>query len=62
MRGCARKYLNVCTGNIHKKCPRINRNANNYDLLAFARATKEKFTDLIGKEIKDLKCVKVSFG
>jgi len=36
------------------------RNANNNDLLAFARATKEKFTD--ENEIKNFKYVKVSFG
>ena len=37
-------------------------NANNNDLLAFARATQEKFTDLVEREIRELKSVKVSFG
>ena len=35
---------------------------NNKDLLAFARETKAKFTDLVEKEIKELKSIKVSFG
>ena len=37
-------------------------NANNKDLLAFARETKAKFTDLVENEIKELKSIKVSFG
>ena len=37
-------------------------NANNRDLLAFAREKKAKFTDLVENEIKELKSVKVSFG
>ena len=38
------------------------RNANNNDLLVFARETKAKSTNLIEKEIKKLKSVKASFG
>ena len=37
-------------------------NANNNDLLAFARATQEKFTGLVENEIKELRSIKVSFG
>ena len=32
-------------------------NANNKDLLAFARETKAKFTDLVENEIKELKSI-----
>jgi len=38
------------------------RNPNNKDLLRFARADKEKYTDLIKQEILKLGSVKVSFG
>ena len=38
------------------------RNPNNKDLLAFARATKGKFVNLVKKETQRLKSVKVSFG
>ena len=37
-------------------------NENNNDLLLFARATKAQFTDLVEREIRKLKSVKVSFG
>jgi len=37
-------------------------NQNNKDLLRFARANKEKYTDLIKQEILKLGSVKVSFG
>ena len=37
-------------------------NPNNKDLLVFARKNKEKFTDLVEKEIQKLKILKVSFG
>ena len=35
---------------------------NNNDLLAFARENKEKFTNVVENEIKELNNVKVSFG
>lgn len=38
------------------------RNTNNNDLLALARVTKAKLTDLIVNETIKLKSVKVSFG
>jgi len=38
------------------------RYVNDNDLLAFARATKAKFTDLIENKISNVKSVKVSFG
>ena len=38
------------------------RNVNNNDLLAFARENKEKFTNVVENEIKELNSVKVSFG
>ena len=38
------------------------RNLNNNDLLAFARENKEKFTNVVKNEIKELNSVKVSFG
>jgi len=38
------------------------RNPNNKDLLMFARANKEKYTELIEQEIRKLGSVKVSFG
>jgi len=41
---------------------RSERNVTNNDLSAVARATKEKFTDLIENKIKKLKSVKVSLG
>ena len=37
-------------------------NANNNDLLGFARAAQEKFTGLVENEIKELRSIKVSFG
>jgi len=37
-------------------------NPNNKDLLMLARENKEKFTDLVEREILKLKSVKVSFG
>jgi len=36
------------------------RNPHNKDLFEFARATKESFTQLIKKELKELKNIKVS--
>ena len=39
-----------------------HRNVNNNDLLAFARENKEKFTNVVKNEIKELNSVKVSFG
>ena len=38
------------------------RNVNNNDLLAFARENKEKFTNVVENEIKELNSVKVNFG
>ena len=38
------------------------RNVNNNDLLAFARENKQKFTNVVKNEIKELNNVKVSFG
>ena len=35
-------------------------NPYNKDLFAFARATKESFTDLIKRELKELEKIKVS--
>ena len=32
-------------------------NVNNKDLLAFARKTKAKFTNVVGNEIKELKSI-----
>ena len=37
-------------------------NVNNNDLLAFAREVKEKFTNVVENEIKELNSVKVRFG
>ena len=37
-------------------------NPSNKDLFVFAKENKKKFTDLVEKEIKRFKSVKVSFG
>ena len=39
-----------------------HRNVNNNDLLTFPRENKEKFTNIVKNEIKELKSMKVSFG
>ena len=38
------------------------RNENNNDLLAFARENKEKFTNVVKNEIKELNNAKICFG